>query len=87
MVEILKIVWDAVILRDGIRKGQLGWPKFLFAAGFAVLEYAIGVPATLLYVKHSQYKPLFIAAMILVVANLVGFIWIALRWRSQQSTE
>ncbi len=87
MWEILKIIWDVVVLRDGMRKGQLGWRKSLFAVGFVVLEYLVAMPAVLLYHKHPQYKPLFIAAMVLVVVNFIGFVWLALRWRSRQPAE
>lgn len=73
------------MLRDGIRKGQLGWGKALFAVGLVALEYLIAMPAVLLHDKHPEYKPLFIGAMVLVVANLIAFIWIAWRWRSRPS--
>src|ERR1017187_4238680 len=62
MLELFKIAWDIAILRDGARKGQVTGRVMLAALGFAVLEYAIGLPAVLLYDKHPQYKPLFIAA-------------------------
>ena len=83
MWELFKIAWDVGVLRDGIRKGQLGWRQFLFAVGFAVLEYAIAVPAALLYAKDPRYKALFIAAMALVGILLLAFFWIALRWYVQ----
>jgi hypothetical protein len=80
MLELLKIAWDVVVLRDGARKGQLTRRVLLAAAGFAVLEYAIGLPAILLYDKHPQLKPLFIAAMMLVAVNLVLFLIFGFRW-------
>ena len=83
MWELFKVAWDLGVLRDGIRKGQLGWRKLLFAIGFALLEYAIAVPAALLYAKDARYKPLFIAAMALVVVLLIAFFWIAMRWYLQ----
>ncbi len=87
MWEALKIVWDVVVIRDGIRKGKMNWRKTLFTAGFVVLEYVIVMPALLVYVKHPEYKPLFIAAMVLAMVNLAGFVWLALRWRSRQPAE
>ena len=86
MWELFKVAWDLGVLRDGIRKGQLGWRKLLFAIGFALLEYAIAVPAALLYAKDARYKPLFIAAMALVVVLLIAFFWIAMRWYLQSVT-
>ena len=80
MWQLLKVAWDLGVLRDGIRKGQLGWRKLLFAIGFAVLEYAIAVPAAVLYAKDARFKPLFLGAMALDVVLLIAFFWIALRW-------
>jgi len=80
MLELVKIAWDVVVLRDGARKGQLTGRVILAVLGFAVLEYAIGLPAVLLYDKHPQYKPLFIAAMVLVGMNLILFLIFGFRW-------
>jgi hypothetical protein len=44
-----------------------------------VVEYMIAMPAVLVYSKHPQYKTLFIAAMVLVMVNFMGFVWLALR--------
>jgi hypothetical protein len=50
-----------------------------------VLEYVIAMPALLLYIQHPQYRPWFIAAMVLAIINLVVFVWLALRWRARSS--
>jgi hypothetical protein len=39
----------------------------------------------MLYEKHPQYKPVFIAAMVLVVINALYFMWWAWRWQSRRS--
>ena len=80
MFELFKIAWDVVVLRDAASKGQLTGRVVLFGVAFAVLEYAIGLPAALLYFKHPEYKPLFIAAMLLVVVNLILFLIFGFRW-------
>jgi hypothetical protein len=80
MFELFKIAWDVVVLRDGARKGQLTARVVLVGIGFSLLEYAIGLPAALLYIKHPQYKPLFIAAMVLAAVNLILFLIFGLRW-------
>jgi ABC-type sugar transport system permease subunit len=86
MWEILKVVWDIFVLRDAARKGKLNWRKTGFVVGFVVLEYLIAMPALLLYIQHPQYKPLFIAAMVLAVVILVVFAGLAWRLRSRPST-
>ena len=47
--------------------------------------YAIGLPAALLYDRHSQYKPIFVAAMILDVLLLITFLCWALFRRKKQN--
>ena len=65
MFELFKLIWDAIVLRDAARKGQVNWTMWPIALGFVFLLYAIGVPAAMLYQKGSQYKPIFVAAMVL----------------------
>jgi hypothetical protein len=85
MFELFKIVWDVVVLRDAARKGQLTWRIWPIAFGFVFLEYCIGLSAVTLYDKHSQYKPVFIAAMVLVAANFIVFMWWAWHWQKRQA--
>jgi len=80
MWELLKVAVDVAVLRDGARKGQLNWRVFSYAFGFVLMEYAIALPAVLLYDKHSEYKPLFIAAMALDGLLFVIFFWLGMRW-------
>jgi hypothetical protein len=68
-----------VVLRDSARKGQLKVRMLLLGGGFAVLLYAIGLPAGILYSNHPQYKPLFIAAMALDGLLFIAFMFIAIR--------
>lgn len=84
MYEIFKLLWDVVVLRDAARKGQLNWRIWVYGFGFVVVEYAIALPAVMLYEKHPQYKPVFIAAMVLVVANAVFMMRWAWRWQSRR---
>jgi hypothetical protein len=85
MWEILKVIWEILVLRDAARKGKLNWRKTGSVVGFVVLEYLIAMPALLLYIQHPQYKPWFIAAMVLAIINLVVFVGLALRSRSRSS--
>ena len=80
MFELFKIAVDLIVLRDGYRKGQLTVPRTIFGFCFAVLLYAIGLPAAVLYDKHPQYLPLFIAAMVLDGLLFIAFMVIGLRW-------
>ena len=84
MFELCKLIWDLVVMRDASKKGQMNWRVWVYGFGFALVEYSIALPAALLYEKHPQYKPLFIAAIALVLINFVGMMWWAIRWRSRQ---
>jgi hypothetical protein len=83
MFELFKIVWDIVVLRDAARKGQLKANRMIFGFCFAILLYAIGLPAAVLYDKHPEYFPLFIAAMVLDGLLFIGFMIVAIRWYLQ----
>jgi cytochrome c biogenesis protein CcdA len=80
MLELFKLIVDGVMLRDSARKGLLTWKVVLFAIGFVVLLYGTGVPASLLYDTHPQYKPLFIAAIVFDVLMFVLFMIFGTRW-------
>jgi len=72
MFELIKIVWDLFVIRDATRKGQMGWRIWAIAIGFVLFLYGTGVPAAILYEDHPQYKPVFIAALIL---DGLAFLW------------
>ena len=80
MFEFFKLLFDGIVLRDSARKGLLTWKVALFGFGFAVLLYGTGLPATLLYQAHPQYKPLFIAALIFDAVAFVLFLIFGTRW-------
>lgn len=81
MFELIKLIWDAVVLRDAARKGQVNWKMWPIAFGYVLLLYAIGVPAAALYQKGPQYKPIFVAAMALDGIVFVSMILWAVRYR------
>jgi hypothetical protein len=81
MFELLKLIWDAVVLRDATRKGQVNWKVWPIAFGFVILLYAIALPAAALYQKGPQYKPLFVAAMALDGVVTVAMVVWALKYR------
>jgi hypothetical protein len=81
MLELFKLLWDAVVLRDAAHKGQLKVSMIVIGFGFAVLLYAIALPAVVLYSNHPQYKPVFIAAMVMDGLLSVTFMVWAIRAR------
>ena len=84
MFEIFKLLWDAVVLRDQARKGQLKVRTFVIGFGFVVLLYAIALPAVVLYSNHPQYKPVFIAALVLDGLLFIAMmVWAIRSWRRQ----
>jgi hypothetical protein len=76
MIEFFQILWNLFMLRDAARKGQLTAGVWIFAIGFVVLLYAILLPAAVLWQNHPQYKPLFVAAVVLDgIVFVVGMVW------------
>jgi cytochrome c biogenesis protein CcdA len=80
MLELIKLIVDAIVLRDSARKGLLTWKGVLFAIGFVLVLYGTGLPATLLYQAHPQYKPLFIAALAFDATIFILFMIFGTRW-------
>ena len=80
MIELLKLVWDVIMLRDSARKGLLSWRVFAFAVGFVLLLYGTGIPAVIDYQKHPSHKPLFIAALAFDLLLFVAFMIWGTRW-------
>ena len=85
MLELFKVLVDILVFRDSTKKGMLNGRVILAGFGFAVLEYSIGLPAVLYYERHPQAKPLFLAAMALVLLNFAVFMAWALRWYFRQA--
>ena len=48
--------------------------------GLVALGYLIAVPAVVLYDKHPEYKPLFIAAMVLTAVDFILLVGLGLYW-------
>lgn len=80
MGELLKLLWDAVVLRDSAKKGMLSWRIVGFAACFVLLLYGTGLPAVVDYQKHPSHKPLFIAAMVFDALLFLAFMIFGTRW-------
>jgi hypothetical protein len=83
--ELFKLFWDVVVIRDAARKGhKMSTGIVLRAIGFVVLLYVILLPATVLYQNHPQYKPVFIAALVLDgILAMPMFMW-AMKWWLKQ---
>jgi cytochrome c biogenesis protein CcdA len=80
MLELIKLIIDGFVLRDSARKGLLTLKVVLFAVCFVLLLYGTGLPATLLYQAHPQYKPLFIAALAFDGLMFILFMIFGTRW-------
>ena len=85
MFELVKIAWDLIVIRDATRKGQLNWRTWVIGIAFVLFLYGTGLPATLLYEKHPQYKPVLIAVLVLDGIVYVTFMIWAWRWQARQS--
>jgi membrane protein YdbS with pleckstrin-like domain len=80
MLELLKLLVDAFVLRDSARKGMLTWKVMLTGFGFALFLYATALPATLLYEKHPQYEWVFITAITIDALAVILFMIFGTRW-------
>jgi len=83
LLEIFQIIWDLFRIRDSVRKGQLTLRKTLISTGLVLLGYLILVPASVLYQKHPEYKPLFIAAVVLAAIDFLFLFGLAIYWWRQ----
>lgn len=81
MFELVKLAWDAVVLRDSAQKGEMTWKVWLAALGFLAVLYGIGLPAILLMDKYSNDKRILPAAGGLIGVVMVIYFWLAIRWR------
>ena len=80
MLELVKLLFDGAILREGVRSGLLTWRVWAVAIGFVALVWGVGLPAGLYYATHPDAKWVFIAAMSFLVVTLVLFILFGARW-------
>ena len=85
MFELFKLIWDVVVLRDASQKGRYNWRIWPLGFGFVLVLYGAALPAFLLYDKHPQYKPLFLATLIFEGIFLIGFMAWAWRWQARQA--
>jgi membrane protease YdiL (CAAX protease family) len=84
MFEIFNILWKLFMVRESAKKGELNWRVGAIAFLFVVLLYAIALPATVLWVNHPGYKPVFIAAVALDAVLFVAFMVWAIKWQAKQ---
>ena len=84
MLELIKLIVDAIILRDGARKGMLTWRVVAWGIAFVILLYGTGVPAVIYYQDHPSYKPLFIAAIVFDALLFLAYMFFGWRWYFRQ---
>ena len=80
MFELLKLLFDGAVLREGARSGLLTWRVWAVAVGFVVLVWGIGLPAGLYYAAHPDAKWVFIATMSVLLVALMLFLIFGARW-------
>ena len=61
MLDIFKLIWDVVVLRDVADRGKLSWMIWPMGFGAVLVLYGTALPAFLVYDKHPTYLPLFLA--------------------------
>jgi hypothetical protein len=88
MFELLKLAWDAVVLRDSIRKGEMTAGAWAIALLFLLAVICIGLPTILYYDRHpdASAQVMFEAAGLLALVLMVYF-WFGIRWRLRLNRE
>jgi hypothetical protein len=86
MFWLLYIPLQIYFILSGIRReeqaGQWSWSKFLFALGFAALDFSIVMLPIYTLNPHSRYYGLsVVAAWIIAALNFIWFILVCRRWR------
>lgn len=83
---VLFIFLQVTVVIAGIRQeqrtGEWSWSKFVFAIGFAALEFVI-VSAPLYYfdLKSPRFLPAFFTAWAIAALNFVWMIIVARHWK------
>jgi len=85
MFKIFQIMWDLFMMRRAVRSGQLTLRKGLISFALVFLAYLILVPATVLWEKHPELKPLFVAAVVFCAMDFAFLIGLCLYWWRQSA--
>jgi hypothetical protein len=85
MFWLLSIPLQIYFILSGIRHeeqaGLWNWSKFLFALGFAALDFSILMLPIYALNPHGRYYGLFVvAAWIIAALNFIWFILVCRRW-------
>ncbi len=83
MFEIFQVIWDLFMMRRAVRSGQLTLRKGLIASGLVMLGYLILGPATVLWEKHPELKPIFVAAVVLCAMDFICLFGLSIYWWRQ----
>jgi Na+/melibiose symporter-like transporter len=87
MFELVKLLWDLVMIRDASRRGLLSWRIWLLSFGVVIILYGTAVPAAMLWEKCPQYEAIFIAVMVVDGVGFVAFVIWAWRWQVRQRAQ
>ena len=82
MFELLKLAWDAIVLRDSANKGEMTPGVWGAALLFLFVLGCIAVP-TVLYLDRHPDAPAsaLVYPAIAVVLLMIVYFWFAIRWR------
>jgi hypothetical protein len=82
MFEFLKLAWDALVLRDSMRKGEMTAGVWGAALLFLAVLMCIAIP-TIVYLDRHPDAPgsVLIYPAIAVGLLLIVYFWLSIRWR------
>lgn len=84
MFELLKLVWDLVMVRDAYRRGLMTWRVWAVGIGLVLFLYGTGVPVGLLWDKYPQYETWFICVLALDGVLVLAVILWGWRWQARR---
>ncbi len=84
MFELLKLVWDLVMVRESYRRGLLTWRVWALGFGLVLFLYGTVLPVSFLWEKYPQYAPVFVTVLALDSVLLILVMLWGWRWQARQ---
>jgi len=82
MFELLKLVWDAIVLRDSIKNGEMTAGAWGGALLFLFVLLCIALPTIFYFDRHPDAPASALTYPALALAMLmIVYFWLAIRWR------
>jgi hypothetical protein len=85
--EVLKLLWDMIVLRDQARKHQVTLSIWVFAVSFLLVLCLIVFPLLLFYAQHPSRKLPLAVGVLVVALDYAALVWFEVRRRRNVKCE